>query len=316
MNSPKVSILLATYNPRLDWFELLLNSLNNQDYKNLDLIVLDDCSTNISFNDLIDFIKNHISKFEVSIKRNDFNMGSNLTFEKLTQLGDGDYFAYCDQDDIWHSNKISTSINHLKINNKKCSCSDVDIINEDGIFVCDSITKKLKHFTFSPDNQFRYLLSKNFAIGCTMLVERNLALASLPFFKSLVHDHIIAITASFNEELLVINDSLIDYRMHSSNQTGTLKNIKTAEDYYRNKILPYYETMSEFKKRFPNSKDVEEAYKWAKARVAFFKKEKGSKKELKKYKCFCKNITLFELVTIRHYLLFRLAIRLIQRNVI
>lgn len=38
--------------------------------------------------------------------QNKKNIGSNKTFELLTSIADGDYIAYCDQDDIWEQPSI------------------------------------------------------------------------------------------------------------------------------------------------------------------------------------------------------------------
>ena len=99
---PLVSILLAVYNPNYEWFKEQLSSLNNQNYNNLELIVYDDCPDNP-----VDerFIKNCISNFSYHIIRGKQNKGSNFAFEELTKYGKGEYFAYCDQDDIWEKIK-------------------------------------------------------------------------------------------------------------------------------------------------------------------------------------------------------------------
>ena len=46
---PLISILLAVYNPNMEWLQKQLYSIEQQDYPNLELHVIDDCSEEISF---------------------------------------------------------------------------------------------------------------------------------------------------------------------------------------------------------------------------------------------------------------------------
>ncbi|WP_159117186.1 glycosyltransferase, partial [Clostridium neonatale] len=98
IDKPLVSILLAVYKPNEKWLIEQIVSLNEQSYNNLDLLVYDDCPEE-SVNE--ELLKKYITNFEYKLIRGTINKGSNIAFEELTKIGDGEYFAYCDQDDIW-----------------------------------------------------------------------------------------------------------------------------------------------------------------------------------------------------------------------
>lgn len=140
-HTPPVSILLATYEPNLQWLEQQLNSLNQQSYPNLYLYVQDDASANVPLSKITALLEKTITSFSYEIARNEKNLGSNVTFQYLTEKATGDFFAYCDQDDLWFPHKISRCMDVLQDKNAVLVCSDMEIINEVGKVTAKSITK-------------------------------------------------------------------------------------------------------------------------------------------------------------------------------
>ena len=104
---PLIAILMAVYEPNMDWLKNQLDSINVQTYSNIRLYIRDDCSVTVPFETIKALASECITELPYSIERNDNNLGSNKTFELLTQEAEGEYFAYCDQDDIWHSDKLT-----------------------------------------------------------------------------------------------------------------------------------------------------------------------------------------------------------------
>ena len=127
----KISVLLAVYKPNRTFFRKQLDSINKQTYKNIELIVMDDSDDREEFNQISSIINEHITNIDYKVYANECNVGSNRTFEKLTQIADGDYFAYCDQDDIWEEYKIETLVNEIKKENAVVCYSDLSVIDED-----------------------------------------------------------------------------------------------------------------------------------------------------------------------------------------
>ena len=106
-DKPLIAILMAVYEPRLDWLQEQLRSLEQQTYPNLRLYLRDDCSPTVSIQEIQSCVQACILSFPYELYRNEMNLGSNKTFELLTQEADGGYFAYCDQDDIWLPEKLN-----------------------------------------------------------------------------------------------------------------------------------------------------------------------------------------------------------------
>ena len=105
-DKPLISILMAVYEPRIDWLREQLVSLNEQTYPNLRLYIRDDCSPTVSYEQIQSCVQDCITHFPYTITRSEKNLGSNGTFELLTREAEGVLFAYCDQDDVWLPEKL------------------------------------------------------------------------------------------------------------------------------------------------------------------------------------------------------------------
>ena len=164
----QISILMAVYEPRMDWLRQQLVSLNEQTYPNLRLYVRDDCSPTVPYEQILACVRECITRFPCTIARNEENLGSNGTFELLTKEAEGDLFAYCDQDDVWLPEKLAVLQEAMEREQALVVCSDMYIIDGEGRQVADSITKVRRHHVFrSGTDLARGLLTSNFAAGCT-----------------------------------------------------------------------------------------------------------------------------------------------------
>src|SRR5690606_33629827 len=112
MDSPLISIALCTYNGEKFLAEQL-DSIVNQTYKNIEIIAVDDCSTDRT----LTILQKYASKdVRVKVYSNKTNKGYSKNFEYAISLCTGDYIAVSDQDDIWVSDKLELLINKIRIN--------------------------------------------------------------------------------------------------------------------------------------------------------------------------------------------------------
>lgn len=227
-----VSVIVATYNPNIIWLEKQLNSLNNQTYSNIEIILLDDYSIYEKYLDIVE-TTGIIKRFPVRIFRNDENLGSNKTFERLVSLALGYYLAFCDQDDIWNDDKIQVLINKIENNpNTLLVYSDMKIIDDNDHVISNSMsTYRKRHMFLEGEYLFKQLIYRNFVVGCTMLVKKDTVIKSFPFPDSMVHDHYIALFVSCFGNIKFVNKPLISYRQHANNQTGVFMNVSNRKDY-------------------------------------------------------------------------------------
>lgn len=235
MTNPLVTILMAIYKPNIKWLVKQLESLNNQTYSNLKLLVWNDAPDDET--DYEEVYNNCITNFEYEIHVGKENLGSNGAFEELTKLATSEYVAYCDQDDVWLPEKIATLVGEAQASESDLLCSDMYVIDKDDNIVATSISKvRPRQIFYKGNDLFQYLFSRNFITGCTTLVKTEMAKNALPFPKEFVHDWWLGIFTSAHGNVTSINKPLIKYRIHSNNQTGVLSGVYDKDSYYDKRI--------------------------------------------------------------------------------
>lgn len=311
---------MATYNPRLDWLREQLLSINAQDYPNLVLHICDDCSPNVAFEDIERCVTECISAFEFTLERNEEKLGSNLTFERLTrECADGEYLAYCDQDDVWHENKLSTLQAAIEREGVLLVCSDMCVIDGEGRKTADSITEvRRRHVFRSGTGLAEKLLVSNWVTGCTMLVRAEAAKAAVPFCPHMVHDQYIALVCAERGKIVSLPDALIDYRIHGANQTSTLAGVTDKASYLEARIEKMQQRMSWLRDYLPCGEAtravIEDGIRWVNARREHWL-HRGGAAVVYKYRRLGKNDAAFELVTAYcPEWLFRFAVGLVKSD--
>ena len=318
---PLISILMALYDPRLDWLKEQLDSLEEQTFPNLKLYVCDDCSPTVSFAAIQECVSKAIRSFPYEIRRNEKNLGSNLTFQALTEEADGEYLAYCDQDDIWLPEKLEILQAEIERSGALLACSDMYIIDSDGKRVAKSITEVRKHHVFrSGDNLAEGLLIHNFVSGCAMLVRSDIAKEACPFCPYMVYDHYLALYAANQGSIQSLGEQLISHRVHSANQTGLLTGVIDKASYGRERIDLMVDRLHWLRDHFicgPDLKAVlNESVAWAEARQRNWAHH-GGKVTVWKYRHFSSIPSVFEIVA--NWMpepVFQLAIKAGKRNMV
>lgn len=298
-DKPLISILMAVYEPRMDWLREQLESLNAQTYPNLRLYICDDCSPTVHFEDLRVLVEECITKFPFILFRNETNLGSNKTFEHLTKEAEGELFAYCDQDDIWLPEKLDILQREMDSTGALLVCSDMYVIDENGKKIADSITQVRRHHIFcSGSNLAKKLLFRNFVTGCTMLVKKDSAKKALPFCPFYIHDHYLALWCAEYGKIESVLKPLIFYRIHHGNQTLEMAGVKDRRTYQEARIDVVVKRMSWLKIHLPCSTEllsvIEKGLLWAEARQRNWE-HKGGAFTVLKYSRFSLIPSLFEL---------------------
>ena len=297
---PRIAILMAVYDPRMDWLREQLLSLNAQTYPNLMLYVRDDCSPTVPYGDIQQCVRECITNFPYVMTRNERNLGSNLTFQQLTQEAEGEYFAYCDQDDIWLPEKLTVLEEEIKKSGALLVCSDMYVIDGEGKQVADSITKvRRRQRLLSGDNLAEGLLFHNFVTGCTMLVSGKEAKGAIPFCPYMVHDQYLALWCAERGRIASIKQPLICYRFHGNNQTCLLSGVINKRSYEVLEISKAKNCAEWLRANFPCKKSlsvtIENSVLWATAREKNWKNQ-GEKRIIWKYRRFHFSQSIFELL--------------------
>lgn len=234
--SEKVIILLATYNGA-KYIKEQVDSILKQEYEDWTLYICDDGSSD----DTVRIINDYSSAYKEKIKIIDGKRFGNArdNFLHLLACCTGDYFMFCDQDDVWDSAKVSETLKVMKtVEGEKGKSepimifSDLKVVDEKMNTINDSFAK---YQGINPKRtNFNELIIQNVVTGCTVMINDELKSLVLQYNNStkiLMHDWWIALVASKFGTIRYINKQLINYRQHSSNSVGA-KNVNSLKYYF------------------------------------------------------------------------------------
>lgn len=110
MEEPKVIVCMSTYNGE-KYIEQQIESITNQTYSNIEIYVRDDGSKDNTVKILQDYEKQGKIKLIKGENVGVVNSFYNCLKEAIDK---GEIFAYCDQDDKWHEDKIERAVQALQ----------------------------------------------------------------------------------------------------------------------------------------------------------------------------------------------------------
>lgn len=221
----KIDILMATYNGEKYLVEQI-ESILNQTYSDFNLLIYDDNSTDST----IKILKEYERKDErIKVFFNEKNVGSNKNFRNLLKKVTNNFFMFCDQDDVWHNDKIEKSLKKIIEEKADLVFTDLEIVDENLQLVNKSFNKKKKYYRkIMLYSDFRRVFLYNVVTGCTILCKSKYIKDFLKFSynKNILHDHILALLVSLKGKVTYLNESTIKYRQHSNNQVGSKRYVE------------------------------------------------------------------------------------------
>ena len=111
-----------------------IESILNQSYKNFELIIVDDMSTDTSVNTIVDYMKDD-RVYLIKNKRKRYNGGSrNVGIEYALDYIDFDYFCFLDSDDWWKHDKVLELINS-RLYDHEMALLGMELIDKKGVFL-------------------------------------------------------------------------------------------------------------------------------------------------------------------------------------
>jgi glycosyltransferase involved in cell wall biosynthesis len=215
-----VTILVSSYNG-FEFIKDQLDSLYNQSYSNIKILVRDDASTDTTR----DILRVEHAKQSIDLVMGEKNLGVTASFFELLRQAsktDTEYVAFCDQDDVWLPNKMQTAVLALsKVSEDPALyCSRLNIVDE-----------KLNQLdvSFKPrEIGFGNALVENIAVGCTIVLNRK-ALDLLCQYRLpeevYIHDWWCYLVISCFGQIVFDDQALIQYRQHSGNSIGAASNL-------------------------------------------------------------------------------------------
>lgn len=278
------TVVLLTYNGE-KFLLPMLDSLYNQTYRPIQLLIADDASTDGTKELLLQYKKEHEkdSNFTIELVLRDKNLGRSGNRNGI--IGDikGDYVFLADQDDIWNPQKIEKQIAFLE-KHENCfgvSC-DRRLISQDDQLLLESENsfRKHKHIEVS-DLQDSLKFKSNFPANCIGFRNKDIVKTfSIPSQME-EPDRFLRVMLACVGDLGYVDEPLVNYRIHMNNLSGNYfeqinknpfkvfrnylnKNRRFNRIFHKDDLL----ILEEVKKRF--DLDLSGQYTMRKRKLAFF----------------------------------------------
>lgn len=227
-----INILLATYNGE-KYLPAQLDSLLAQTFEDFYVYVRDDGSEDKTKKILAEYAGKYPGKIRLIPNSKPSGSAKNNFFAMINE-GEyaGEYFMFCDQDDVWHPDKIKITYEKMikKEYNAGKSCpvlihTDLQVVDEELQIKAPSFAR-YQGLKPRKARTLQSLLVQNNITGCTVMVNRSLfELAKIKDTGSiLMHDWWMGLIAAAFGEISFINHATICYRQHGGNQVGA-KNV-------------------------------------------------------------------------------------------
>lgn len=221
---PWICVFLTTFNGA-DFLEEQLESLLSQEKVKLSLVVSDDGSTDQSIALFERFLANNAGQFASSkvYLQGESRLGAGGNFKWLMENADipnADFFAFCDQDDVWLPDKLHEAVKGMREKGASCYSSSVTAWWSDGSKRNIHQSSKLRELDF---------LFEGGGHGCTFVFNSSFFYRTRKFLSInrdyLVgfhyHDWLIYLLArTWNDTWLFDRRARILYRQHAANDTG------------------------------------------------------------------------------------------------
>lgn len=161
-NNETVSVITPVYNVA-KVIEKTLNSMLMQDYKNLEIVLVDDCSKDNS----AEIIKRYLDKYpNIVYHKQVKNGGAAVARNTALNIAKGRYVAFLDSDDLWCEGKISKQLAFMKENDAAICCTAMDCIDEEDNSL-NSVREVHKIISY------KFLLHNTMIATSTVMVDRN-----------------------------------------------------------------------------------------------------------------------------------------------
>ena len=257
-----IEILLATFNGER-FLPEQIESIISQSFKDYKILASDDNSSDCT----LEILRGYEGVLGEQIKVVQSNTHSaKENFYNLLDMADAEYIALCDQDDFWQSDKLEKSLKAIQSLERRYGKetpillhSDLEIVDENlnsknkkmseltGMSEAIKYAKKESKYlyTISTEKSFSRYLVENNITGNTVIINKVL----LDIYKrpevSFMHDWWLGLIAFTFGKVGFLNECLVKYRQHESNELGAknpleLRNIKKRN---KQKIRENYDCM-------------------------------------------------------------------------
>ncbi len=227
----RISVALGSHNGERFIGEQIASILSQT--RPVDEIVLsDDASTDRTLDIVRDAVAAHRAEHgtapELVVAQNVPALGVTKNFEQALTLASGELLVLCDQDDVWHPERIAKLAARCEDPEVLLVFSNARQVDAEGqylghhLFEALAMTQSERQLVES-GRAFEQFMRRNLATGATVMLRAELVRSAVPFPESWLHDEWLAVVAAAFGGVRVHDEALTDYRQHGSNQVGMTK---------------------------------------------------------------------------------------------
>lgn len=226
-----ISVVIPCYNCE-KLVTQTLDSVVNQTYGDFEVIAIDDCSTDDTYNVINEYSK---KDNRINVFKNGQNLGVALTRNKGVELASGEFIAFLDSDDIWELNKLQKQIELLKNDNFIDLCyTSYTLYNSD-------MSEILSVYNTKTQTSYKKMLYENM-IGLSTVLIRKSVFMQYKMSNSYIHeDYVLWLKLLKNDYICKgLSESLVKYRVFDDSRNSSKINSMLG----RMKILHYEEKIN------------------------------------------------------------------------
>jgi glycosyltransferase involved in cell wall biosynthesis len=238
-----VEVLLCTYNGA-PYIAEQMDSILRQSRPVQAISIFDDGSTDATLAIAGSQIERAAAAGTViTVHRNEGNLGWIENFAQAIRQSTGDILFLCDQDDIWHADKVAALLEALAADDTDLAFSDGELVDAAGqplgaLTVLQALDLDIERVARHPTALFEHLQKANFIGGASLAIKAVAAKASLPPPPAMPIDYWLGLRASALNRARLVNRRLYRYRQHGKNAIGAQR-ISTKEALIRKWRQPY-----------------------------------------------------------------------------
>ena len=205
-----ISVIVTTFNSE-KYIETALISAIEQTYENLEIIVIDDGSSDSTCR-IVQSLADKDNRISLLKKEHSGNIGKNCN--DAARESNGEFIAKLDYDDIWRKDKIEKQLEHVSL--YKLVCSDAREINGNG-----EVTSNCCHcLGGDKEIELPLLLGNNYVINSSVLIHKDVFWECGGYEQDLGfrgEDYVLWLKVASKYKIKYLNETLVDYRIHGNN---------------------------------------------------------------------------------------------------
>ena len=207
MSTPLISIITPNYNCSRFIAETI-ESVLAQTYTNWEMIIVDDCSTDNSYEIALNYSK---KDSRIKVYKNENNSGAAFSRNKAIEIAKGEYIAFLDSDDLWSLDKLEKQLRFMQENNYFFTYTNFEHIDED--------STSLNVFVSGPKVVSRRMLNNSNYLGCLTVMYDKKVVGDISISEKIKkrNDHALWLKViDITKQCYLLDENLSKYRKRNN----------------------------------------------------------------------------------------------------